>query len=125
MAHVIFFGTYVLSNAMTIYTKDPEVNNPDANKVENRKAQALTAFIVTAGLLLFFIYQHYNFVGCDTIGSLTLALTLYIPLGYGFFELAKFCGLRTADLFGIATKFSLPSPGDNKYPYACVNIKAS
>jgi hypothetical protein len=124
MAHVIFFGTYVLSNAMTIYKTDPEVTNPDPNKVENRKSQMLTAFVLTLVILVFFIYQHYQYVGCDTPGSLFLALALYIPLGYGFFELAKVCGLRTSDLFGIATKLYLPAPGDNQYPYACVNIRS-
>ena len=122
IAHVVFFATYVLSNAMTIYTTDPEVNNPDPIKVENRKSQVLTAFVITLGIFLFFIYQHYNYVGCDSFGSLFLGLVLYIPLGYGFFELAKVCGLRTADLFGIATKLYLPSPGESSYPYACVNI---
>ncbi len=126
MAHVIFFGTYVASNAMSIYVNDPEVNSPDPIKVENRKTQAMTAFGVTLFFILFAIFQHYMYVGCDTIGSLALAFILYIPLGYGFFELAKLCGLRTADLFGIATKLYLPSPGDDKnFPYACVNIQAS
>jgi len=124
MAHVIFFGTYVLSNAMTIYTSDPEVTVADPIKVENRKSQVLTAFVITLGIILFSIYQHYNYVGCDSFGSLFLGLLLYIPLGYGFFELAKVCGLRTADLFGIATKLYLPSPGDTtSSPYACVNIQ--
>lgn len=126
LAHVIFFGTYVLSNAMSIYSNDPEVKNPDPIKVENRKSQVLTAFLISIGVILFAIYQHYTHTGCDTFGSLFLAFIIYIPLGYGFFELAKLCGLRTADLFGIATKLYLPSPGDDKnFPYACVNIQPS
>ncbi len=126
LAHVIFFGSYVGSNAMSIYTNDPEVKSPDPIKVENRKTQAMTAFVVTLAFILFAIGQHYYHTGCDTFGSLVLGLVLYIPLGYGFFELAKVCGLRTADLFGIATKLYLPSPGDtNNFPYACVNIQPS
>jgi hypothetical protein len=123
LAHVVFFGTYVLSNAMTVFYTDPETKGADPIKVENRKVQAMTAFGITLGMLLFFIYQYYNYVGCDTPGSLFLGLGVYIGLGYGFFELAKVCGLRTADLFGIASKLYLPSPGDNSYPYACVNIQ--
>jgi len=126
LAHVIFFGTYVASNAMTVYQTDPEVNSPDPIKVENRKTQAMTAFVITFLIIGFAIFQHYLYVGCDTFGSLALGFLLYVPLGYGFFELAKVCGLRTADLFGIATKLYLPSPGDDRnFPYACVNIQAS
>lgn len=125
MAHVIFFGSYVLSNAMTIYGATPEVSKVDETKLENRKSQTLTAFIITLLIIVFFIYQHYMYVGCDSFGSLFLAFVLYVPLGYGFFELAKVCGLRTADLFGIATKLYLPSPGESSYPYACVNISRS
>lgn len=124
LAHVVFFGSYVLSNAITIYSSDPEVKNADPIKVENRKAQALTALILSAAIIIFFVYQHYNFVGCDTFGSLFVGLIVYSGLGYAFFELAKVCGLRTADLFGIATKLYLPSPGDSSFPYACVNIQA-
>lgn len=123
MAHVIFFGTYVLSNALSVYAAKPEVEKVDETKLENRKSQSMSALGITWFIIMFFIYQHYNYVGCDSLGSLFLAFLLYAPLGYGFFELAKVCGLRTADLFGIATKLYLPSPGENSYPYACVNIQ--
>lgn len=122
MAQLIFFGTYVLSNAMTVYTADAETKDPDPIKVTNRKAQSLTAFIITALLVIVLMVNHYRFVGCDTPGSIALGLLLYVPLGYGFFRLAEVCGLRTADLFGIATKLFLPSSADSSYPYACVNI---
>lgn len=122
MANVVFFTTYVLMNAFALYNMNIETKSADPTKVENRKAQALTSIIITLVVMIGLIIFHYNYVGCETPGSLTLALFVFVPLGYGWFELAKLCGLRTADLFGISSQIFLPTPGENEYPYACINI---
>ena len=67
--------------------------------------------------------NYFNYMGCETFGSFCFAALVYVPLGYGIFKLAEFCGIRTADTFGIASKLYLPGPGETEFPYACVNIK--
>lgn len=123
LAHVVYFGTFVMTNAYTVYAMDSPSANADPIKVENRKAQMLTAMGLTGAILVFLIYQHYNYVGCDTAWGLIGGTIFFGGLGYGFFKLAEVCGIRKSDLFGVATKMQLPSPGDNQFPYACVNIK--
>jgi hypothetical protein len=125
MANVLFFTTYVLSNAYALYSVAPETTDVNASKEENRKAQALTAFVLTLGISLMFIVNYYLYVGCETPGSLALALVLYVPLGYGWFKLAEYCGLRTADTFGIAGQLFIPSGSEGTFPYACINVGAT
>lgn len=122
MANILFFTTYVLSNAYALYTAKPETATPDPTKEENRKAQALTAFVLTLGVSIIFIVNYYLYVGCETPGSLALALLLYVPLGYGWYKLAEYCGLRTADTFGIAGQLFIPSGTEGTFPYACINV---
>lgn len=123
MANVIFFFTYALTNAVTLYTASSEKSDPDPTKVENRKAQAITAIILLSAVYLLLLYNYVAYVGCETPGSVFLALLLYVPLGYGWYRLAELCGLRTADVFGIAGQLYIPG-GDTTYPYACVNLNA-
>ena len=122
MANVLFFTTYVLTNAVTLYTADIETKNADATKVENRKAHALTSILLTSVIFALLVYNYVAYVGCETPGSVFLASLIYIPLGYGWYKLAELCGLRTADTFGIASQLFIPSADNSSFPYACVNI---
>ena len=124
MANVLFFTTYILTNAYSLYSVTAETKDPDPTKEENRKAQALTAFVLTAGTVLVLITNYYMYVGCETPGSLALALLLYAPLGYGWYRLAEYCGLRTADTFGIASQLFIPTGSEGVFPYACINLGA-
>jgi hypothetical protein len=124
MANVLFFTTYILTNAYSLYSVATETKDPDPTKEENRKAQALTAFILTLGTAIVLISNYYMYVGCETPGSLALALLLYVPLGYGWYKLAEFCGLRTADTFGIASQLFIPTGSEGEFPYACINLGA-
>lgn len=124
MANVLFFTTYVLSNAYALYNTTPETKDPDPTKEENRKAQSLTAFVLTLGITLVLIVNYYLYVGCETPGSAALALAIYVPLGYGWYKLAEYCGLRTADTFGIAGQLFIPSGSEGTFPYACINLGA-
>jgi hypothetical protein len=91
-------------------------------KSENRKAHAMTAFIITLVVFITLITIHYRNVGCETPGSLALALLLYVPLGVGWFYLAEKCSLRAADIFGIASQMDTPSEAGQSFPYACVPV---
>jgi hypothetical protein len=125
MANTLFFATYVLTNAYALYSAPAETAAADPSKEENRKAQALTAFVLTLGISIMLITNYYLYVGCETPGSLALALALYVPLGYGWYKLAEYCGLRTADTFGIAGQLFIPSGQQGTFPYACINLGAT
>lgn len=124
MANLVFFASYLLSNAWALYAEPAPAGVASAandSKVENRKAQALTSFILVLLVTVALIVTYYVYVGAETPGSVALALTVFAPLGYGVFELAKLCGLRTADLFGVSSQMG-GLPGQGVYPYACVAI---
>jgi hypothetical protein len=91
-------------------------------KAENRKAHAITAFVITLVVFVTLITIHYRNVGCETPGSLALALLLYVPLGVGWFYLAESCSLRAADIFGIASQMGTLSEASQSFPYACVPV---
>jgi hypothetical protein len=124
MANVIFFTTYVFMNGLALYNMPAETKSADPTKVENRKAHAITSMVLTLLVMISLIVVYVRHVGCETPGSITLALAVFVPLGYGWFELAKLCGLRTADLFGVSSQIFLPNPSENEFPYACINIVA-
>ena len=94
-------------------------------KSENRKAHAMTAFVITLVVFVTLIIIHYRNVGCETPGSLALALLLYVPVGVGWFYLAEACSLRAADIFGIASQMGTPSESGQSFPYACVPVPTS
>ena len=125
MANVLFFTTYVFLNALGLYNMPTETKSADPTKVENRKAHAITSMVLTLLVMVSLIVIYVRHVGCETPGSVAVALAVFVPLGYGWFELAKLCGLRTADLFGVSSQIFLPTPGENEFPYACVNITAA
>jgi hypothetical protein len=124
LAQVVFFTSFVISNGVALYTLEP-AKGADPMKTENRKAQALTAIILTAVLLGLAIVAHVRVVGCDDWRVAIFGIVLYASLGVGIFKLAEVCGLRNADTFGVASRlatFITPDPG---FPYACVNITTS
>lgn len=127
LANVIFFTTYLFLNGYALYNMPVETKSADPTKVENRKAHALTSMIVTAIIMITLTILYIRYVGynTETPGSISLAVLVFGSLGYGWFELAKLCGLRTADLFGVSSQIFLPSPGENEFPYTCINITAS
>jgi hypothetical protein len=89
-------------------------------KSENRKAHAITALIVTTLTLIAATASYYKISSAETPGSLAIATLVFVPLGVGWFELAKLCGLSVADVFGVASQLNVPS--GNSMPYACINI---
>ena len=123
LANILFFTSFLLMNGVTMFMVDAEVKNASPTKVENRKAHAMTAIVITFLVFFVLIWNYAKYMSCETPGSATFAFLVYIPLGYGVFKLAEYCGIRTADTFGIAPKLFLPSPGQSEFPFACVNIE--
>ncbi len=118
MAHVTFFFTFLITNAAKLYTKQPS-SGADPNKVENRKAQTLTAIVLTTVTFVLLAAVRYLFIGCETPLGIFLSLLLVSPVAYGWYELATVCGARDADIFGILQKI-LPPELKDEPPMTCV-----
>lgn len=123
IANFAFFFSYLFQNALAMLNAKSETKNASPTKVENRKAHAITSMITILFLMTILLgfYTKYM-IDCETPGSIALGGILYGGLGYGIFKLAEYCGIRTADTFGIAPKLYLPGPGESEFPFACVNI---
>lgn len=118
-AQLLFFGAYLIQNALSLYNQEPELK-ADKRKVQNRKDQAMTAIIVTSILLPLLILIRYNTTGCETGFGIAISALLMIPLGIGWYKFAEYCGIRHADVFGIAGKM-LSVGAKEPPPMMCVN----
>lgn len=117
IAHVTFFFTFLFTNALVLYLKDP-TPSADPNKVENRKAQTLTAMLLTLGLYAVLMATRILMGSEPLVGALFGAL-LIVPVAYGWYELTRVCGARDADIFGILQKI-LPPNAKDEPPMTCV-----
>ena len=118
MAQIFFFFSFMISNALFIYMKNPE-ENADKEKVDRRKAQAITSLIVSIITLFTFVGLRKTFVGCETWAGIAVAFLTMGSVGYGWYFLARLCSARDADIFGIVQKILPPSARDPP-PMTCV-----
>lgn len=118
MAQIVFFASFLLSNASYIYTMEPAAN-ADAEKVERRKTQALLSIILTSVFAVALILGRKFLVGCETWLGIVIALLVSAPLGFGWYQLARECSARDADIFGIVQKI-LPDEAQQPPPMTCV-----
>lgn len=109
MAHVIFFITYLITNAVILYNT-AATNATNQDKIRYRKNQVATAVAVTIIVTLFLIYGRLQ-TGCESMMGILVAILAIVPLGIGWFYFAKVCGVGNSDIFGIAgNMFTSSSP---------------
>lgn len=118
MSHIVFFFSFLLSNAVSIYTMEP-AGNADPEKVERRKSQALMSIILSSILVVVLIFLRKFLVGCETWLGIVIALLFMVPLGYGWYQLARQCSAKDSDIFGIVQKI-LPDVAQQPPPTTCV-----
>ena len=118
IAHITFFFTYLFTNATVLYLKDP-TPSADPNKVENRKAQTMTAMMLALGLYIALVAFRVMMTGTETWVGTLVGASLVIPVAYGWYELSRVCGARDADIFGILQKI-LPDNAKDEPPMTCV-----
>lgn len=118
MSHIVFFFSFLLSNAITLYTMKAN-ENADPEKVERRKSQALLSIILTSVLVVTLMLGRKFLVGCETWLGMGLAIALLGPLGYGWYELARQCSAKDSDIFGIIQSI-LPDSAQQPPPMTCV-----
>jgi hypothetical protein len=117
-AHVLFFGSYLVSNAVALYNEIPQENAPEA-KVRHRKDQALTAAIVSSIAMAVLVLLRLFTTGCETILGTAVAALIAVPSGVAWYYFASICGARNSDIFGIAGKM-LPPGASEPPPMMCV-----
>jgi hypothetical protein len=114
MTHVVFFLSYLLANAVDVFKTDPDFNASDW-QVSNRRSKAVAVIIVVVLVMAALLAARYILTGTETrLGALISLLS--IPIGFGWYELAKTCGARESDIFGIVQQMT-PNGGA---PTTCV-----
>lgn len=122
-AQLLFFAAYLIQNAVSLYNQEPELK-ADKRKVQNRKDQALTTIIVTSIVVPLLLLIRYNTTGCETGFGIVVSALLMVPLGIGWYKFAETCGIRHADVFGIAGKM-LSVAAKEPPPMMCVNTASA
>jgi hypothetical protein len=118
MSHIVFFFSFLISNAVSLYTMKAS-ENADPEKVERRKSQALLSIILSSVLVVVLILMRKFLVGCETWVGIFMAAALLGPLGYGWYRLARECSAKDSDIFGIIQSI-LPDAAQQPPPMTCV-----
>jgi hypothetical protein len=131
-AHIVFFCSFVLSNALGIYNEPtPELKVTDDRekaarqakldeRVANRKWISGTIAALSMGILIVLLFFRFKYTPCESgfIRALPGILVLFIT-GASYFDIVyKYCGVRPADVLGIVQGLINPDLIDN--PIVCV-----
>ena len=118
MAQITFFFAFLITNGFYVYTMESDPN-ADKEKVERRKSQALLSMILSSALFVVLAVTRKLYTGCETFLGMFLGIAVSGAAGYGWYELARLCAARDADIFGIIQKILPPSASDPP-PMTCV-----
>jgi hypothetical protein len=103
MAHIIFFFGYIMMNAVEV------LQLPKGKKVsewlyENRKTKAGTVTFFSILLAIILTYLRYQ-TGTETAAGIGIAWVVGLIAATTWFQIAKACGIRPADVLGIPGQF--------------------
>jgi hypothetical protein len=119
MSMIAFFFTYIFSNALNLYNKEPGNGSAQA-KVSTRKSQAVLSMITVVALASVFTLIRYG-TSCETGLGITVAWLLGGGLGYGWYSFMRSCGLgRLDDIFGITNRVLPVQSTEDNAPTVCV-----
>jgi hypothetical protein len=118
MALMSFFFGYLITNASAIYGMKADAS-ADPSKVENRKSQALTGIIVSSIVFAVLVLIRFFVTKCETPLGILSAFVVGGSLSFGWYQFAKFCNARDADIFGIAQGI-LPKNLEFAVPMTCL-----
>jgi hypothetical protein len=92
MATALFYMTYIMKNAITVYMKRPKGITSDSLTVQHRKGVGIVSIITTLILLAFLIIPRFIWSQCESIIGALLGGILGITFGYGWWILLDLCG---------------------------------
>jgi hypothetical protein len=113
---VVFFLSYLLSNATQIYNL-PVAPGASDWQVANRRSKAVAVIVVAAIALIMLPLLRYWYTGAETLPGLAIAGGVAGLLGWGWYKLASICGARASDIFGIIQQIL---PASATTPMTCV-----
>jgi len=118
MVHTLFLFGYILGNAIAILRmpSDPKI---DRILISNRKSRATTVLTVTlffVALMTFLRYQTH----AEKPYGIAIAFLIGGLGGFLWYKFAETCGIRSADVFGIAQQVVIPSQAKDEKPMTCV-----
>jgi hypothetical protein len=135
MAHMSFFFGYIFSNAVSMYTKKPDLsviqgaNSEKAKAILNAKIaarteKALVLIISTISMYVLITVLRYAATGAETFYGIIMALAFF-GIGYGWYALAEYTSSATnSDIFGIAMQMMSPESAEYK-PIGCIYTPSS
>lgn len=118
IAQIAFFFGFLISSATHIIAMEAD-EGANEEKVAKRKTQGIVVLSLGIVLFLVMIAIRKVFVGCETYAGLLLGAGTMSALGAGWYELARACSARDADIFGIVQKI-LPAAARDEPPMTCV-----
>ena len=119
MTITVFFFTYLLFNGASLYNEEP-VEGADAERVNNRKSQALMAMILISVLGLVIIGAKISLQDGENVLGILIAVLIGTLTSYGWFSFLKRCDIgRLEDVFGIQARI-LPESALSDAPVVCV-----
>lgn len=118
MAHTLFMFGYIVGNAISIMNLPA---NPKVDKIliANRKTRATTVLTTTLFFTVLMIILRYQTHSEKPYG-IAIALVVGGIGGFLWYKFAETCGIRAADVFGIAQQVVIPSQAKDEKPMTCV-----
>jgi hypothetical protein len=116
--HVVFFLTYLWWNAFDVFMLEADPKAADW-AVKRRETRAKTILILLSIAIVGLPLIRYALTHSETFPGLGVGILTSFGLGWGWFQFAKACGVRYADVFGIVTQI-LPAKATEDAPMTCV-----
>ena len=116
LAHIAFFVGFLLMNAAIVYAmpKDKYNTNVPESLYDNRRNRAFMTIVLLSVLYILIVLYRFN-TSCESSLGIVFTSITYILLGVAWYKLAEYCGIRSADIFGVAPSI-VPI---NATPYVC------
>ena len=115
----VFFFSYLALNAFALYM-EPSQKGADADKVENRKDQAIMSLVLIITLGLAILGAKVWLSGGETVLGVLVGLLVGVGAASAWFKFLRQCGMgRLEDVFGIQARI-LPEAAVGEAPVVCV-----
>ena len=118
MAQTLFLLGYLLGNTIAVLNL-PTNSNVDSTLLQNRKSRANTVMAITLFFAVLLSVLRYQ-TNTETPYGMGFAVVIGGLGGYLWYLFAETCGVRTADVFGIAQQVVIPSRASDERPMTCV-----
>uniref|UniRef100_A0A6C0D6T6 Uncharacterized protein n=1 Tax=viral metagenome TaxID=1070528 RepID=A0A6C0D6T6_9ZZZZ len=117
LSHIAFFMGYLLTNAFILFSKVKE-SDSDEKAYNSRHYRSLMIMITLIVLYIILAVVRSNTSNCESSLGIFFSTSVFSSLGLAWYLVARFCGCRSADLFGIESSMVSEKA---KSPVVCLN----